>query len=124
MLVTLVDEMPGAGQHPRGTLSIAAPPITVRDLIRARLELEQESIRHGDPTGRSAEKWLVAPRRRGPAQPAPNLEQMTEAALAGFMRGSFLLLVQGRQATAPDEVITLAEATEAVFLRLVPLQGG
>jgi hypothetical protein len=129
MLITLMDEVPGQTQQVRFTVSVAAPAITVRELIRARLELELESMRGG---AASAGEWLVVPRAFDPCTrqagivPAmsPVLEDMVAVALAGFERGSFLVLVRDRQATALDEEIALAEATEVVFLRLVPLKGG
>jgi hypothetical protein len=129
MRVSLIDEVPGENREVRGTVTVEMPTITVRELIRARLELELERSRD-EAAGRGTPIWLAMPRgaarpHAGPAEPVqPDIEAMIGVALAGFERGRFFVLVNDRQVTALDEVVPLANATEVTFLRLIPLQGG
>jgi hypothetical protein len=129
MLVSLVDEVPGQFREARGSIAIGTPAITVRALIRARLELELERLRDMAAERRMA-SWLAmpcetSPPRTGGEYPMQSeLEAMVAVALAGFERGRFFVLVNDRQVTLLDEVVPLASATEVTFLRLMPLQGG
>jgi len=141
MLISLVDEIPGQLREARGTMSVAAPTISVRELIRARMELEWEG-RLGDlhPAARLAVPGAsfrlpgflrksngAGPNSGAPGLPAhvqPCIEDMVGLALAGFERGCFFVLVNDRQVTALDDRVPLPDATEVTFLRLIPLQGG
>jgi hypothetical protein len=129
MLVSLIDEGPGQLREARGTVTVAMPTITVRELIRVRLELELERFRDEAAEGGPA-TWLGMPGaaarpHAGRAQPAqPDIEAMVGVALAGFERGRFFVLVNDRQVTVLDEAVPLADTTEVTFLRLTPLRGG
>lgn len=124
--------------HPAGEVSFSKPTTTIRELIRARVELEVERTR--DRLGPLKE--LVKP---GPAEAAlngdrgsygfgslfldPTRGRLDVDALAGhaeeaFLKGRYYLLVGDRQAESLDEVIDLAHTGEATFLLITPLQGG
>ena len=139
MLVSLVDEVPGKHREVLGTMTAATPAITVRELIRARLELElersQDKAAEPDTTSRPATPGATttprtprntpqanAARHKQPTQ--PETEALVAVALAGFEAGRFFVLVNDHQVAALDEVVPLANATEVTFLRLTPLQGG
>jgi hypothetical protein len=49
---------------------------------------------------------------------------VTHLALDGFVRNAFFLVIDGRQATALDEVIPLRPTSNVTFVRLMPLKGG
>ena len=51
-------------------------------------------------------------------------DQLAERAFTAFEAGKLLLIVNDRQVTDLDEDIPLHTANEAVFFKLVPLQGG
>ncbi|WP_265562239.1 hypothetical protein [Sphingomicrobium arenosum] len=51
-------------------------------------------------------------------------DQLAERAFAAFTAGKLLLIVNDAQVTDLDEEIPLHTANEAVFFKLVPLQGG
>ncbi|MEJ0049164.1 MAG: hypothetical protein WDN04_25920 [Rhodospirillales bacterium] len=110
-------------------MTVAMPTVTVRELIRARLELELERFRE-QAAERGTATWLVIPgagaRPRGSRARSrqPDIEAMVGVALAGFERNRFFVLVNDRQVTALDEVVPLADATEVTFLHLTPLRGG
>jgi hypothetical protein len=129
MLVSLVDEVPGEPREARGTVTVLMPTITVRELIRARVELELERLQD-DAADRCSARWLVMPGARarspdGQKPPVPpDIEAMVRVALTGFERGRFFILVNDRQVTVLDEPVPLRDATEVTLLLLVPLQGG
>lgn len=110
--------------------------ITVRDLIRARVELELDgSARRNAPvvpgeTERRLNRQdrvfaagvMFAP--EAPDGPCRRTEALVEIAEAGFNANRFFLLVGDRQAESLDEAIDLGATGDAVFLLLTPLQGG
>ena len=132
MAFILFDEHLGQ-VHPAGEIRFARPRASIRELIRARVELEVES--QGNR--------IVAP---GPAESAPggdrgafgfgsfflrtrgkdsgNLESLVEEAERGFAQGRYFILLDDRQAESLDEEIDLDRTGEATFLLLTPLQGG
>jgi hypothetical protein len=124
-LVRLRDEAPGApGFELEVELDSAA--LTVAELIRGRVtaELARSGL---DPGYRplveqsAEERQLNGPR---PQPAAPDLETAVARGLSAFEAGRFVLLVDGRQLTSADEVVTLTTSSEVTFLRLTPLRGG
>jgi hypothetical protein len=125
--------------HPAGEISFSRPTTTIRELIRARIELEVERTR--DKLGEL--KGLVKP---GPVEVALNgdrgaygfaslfldpanggrldVDKLAHEAEEAFLKGRYFLLLNDRQAESLDEVIDLAHTGEATFLLITPLQGG
>ena len=131
--------------HPVGEIRFAKPRATIRDLIRARVELEIE--RHNDTAAQAAaggrlgavvpgeaETALNGERgsyglgsrflRVDPAKGRHQLDRLVEEAEQGFLRGRYYVLLDDRQAESLDEMIDLDSTGEATFLLLMPLQGG
>lgn len=52
------------------------------------------------------------------------VDRIIERAIAAFVAGKLLLIVNDRQLIDLDETVPLLKANEAVFLKLVPLRGG
>lgn len=118
-------------------LEFAASEITATDLIRFRIEREQERAEDATLAMVSSRAGTVehalnrAPTvARGFAAPAAHLARPTDIdksvadAVDAFEKGQFLILVNDRQIHTVTEPIQLHEVNEAVFLRLLPLQGG
>ncbi len=136
MQIDCIDEQPGSARHLAVTLSLSAPDISARDLVRARVEIEAEGAFAADEPARTR-RWLVEPDaietllngERDPFLPPrtprlPDIEAMVATALDGFETGSFFLFVDDRQVTSLDERILLRSTSEVVFLKLVALKGG
>jgi hypothetical protein len=111
-------------------LSFLDERIPLRELIRSRVHQEVKDFNAEHPE-----------HFRGPVQPtdtertsngfrfqskgrAIDWKVQFELALTAFEAGGFLVLVDDKQVTDLDAEINLTMATEAVFLKLVPLVGG
>ncbi|MEU0402573.1 hypothetical protein ABZ318_20505 [Streptomyces sp. NPDC006197] len=92
--VTFVDETTTGGRTAGPRLPVAEERLTLRELIRRRVEHEEA----GDAA--------------------------FTRAVEAFGRNGFLVLVGDRQVEELDETVTVGPETEVVFLRLVPLVGG
>ncbi len=107
-------------------IEFEAPELTVGELIRGRVTAEV--IRAATEPGyrplveQSADELrLNGPR---PEHPALELEEAINRAVRAFEVGRFMVLIDGRQVTSAEEVVTLMPASEVIFLRLLPLRGG
>lgn len=110
-------------------LGVPANHLTVRELIRARIEQEvaaynqrQGEYFQGLVQPGAAELTLNGyrlprPRRIDPAE-------QVEQAIAAFNRNGFLILIDDRQVDQLDDVVILGEQTVVTFVKLVPLVGG
>jgi hypothetical protein len=135
----LTDEI--AGQiYPVGEVRFQKPFITVRQLISARvdLELEAHSEREADARRRampgvsSRELQLNGPEKafrpsvfhacRG--RQLVDRDRMIDAAVEGFLRNRFFILLDDRQAEHLEDELELAKTGKVTFLQLTPLQGG
>lgn len=103
--------------------------ITIRELIRSRVIEEvkifnsNRSLPYMGLIQLRAEELLLNPDR------STRLKQLhadEEAALAlkAFDNNSFLLLINNKQYSDPDETITLQADTTVSFVKLMPLVGG
>ena len=144
MAFILFDEHLGQ-VHPAGEVRFPKATATIRDLIRARVELEVERARDvaGDALASKLEKLIVP----GPGEQALNgdrgayglgamfmrvegddgsarLDRLIANAEEGFSLGRYFILFDQHQAEGLDEVIDLDRTGEATFLLLTPLQGG
>ena len=132
MAFILFDEHLGQ-VHPAGEVRFAKARASVRELIRARVELEVE--RQGDRViaPGPAESALNGDRGaygfgsmfvRGRGKDGGDLETLVEEAERGFERGRYFILLDDRQAESLDDEIDLDRTGEATFLLITPLQGG
>ena len=129
MAVTIRDET--ATGRPTGNVVIIDVPgtITLRDLIRLRIR-EEVARYNASPTDRfqglvrptEAEEDLNGYRMRSRRHIV--WEQQADAALEAFDRNGFFVLVGDRQVDDLDEMLSLDEASDVAFVRLVPLAGG
>lgn len=124
-LVTFVDETTSGESRDSWQLDFAEERVSARELIRRRVlqEVAESDARESglfQPTG--AERAPNGYRLRTPRRLDP--EAQCALALDAFGRNGFLLLVADRQITDLDEEVDISAATEAVFLKLVPLVGG
>jgi hypothetical protein len=104
-------------------------PLTPRALISERVRIEWELRVEGrDAVAGDLPAPLVEVLRcRDSHTRAPEpitLAAATAVALDGFARNAFFLVVDGRQSTDLDEVITLRPTSQVTFVRLLPLTGG
>ena len=145
-VIEIVDEVFGAARaeerrQARGRLTVEADRVSVRDLLRFRIEAEAERREDAlmrflrDRDARQEAEALNGANVRsrgfagatspsGPAERSDRIEKTLRTALDALVSGRLLLLVDGRQVDDPDETVHLEGAHEALFLRLIPLQGG
>ncbi|WP_265587614.1 hypothetical protein [Sphingomicrobium arenosum] len=118
---------------PAGEARFDAARITVRDLIRARVELELEKMRdhsqsaNGRFAGSAAEEALNGPRLFGGGASAIALsdpDACIRDAEKAFELGRYYLFLGDEQAEDLDALIDLDKTGEATFVLLTPLQGG
>jgi hypothetical protein len=111
------------------TLRLASEKLTVRELIRRRVQQEVAdynaapvTVFHGLVQPTDTEEALNGRRlqHRKPLNP----EAQIRVALEAFQRNGFFLLVGDRQVESLDEEIVLTGSSEVCFLKLVPLVGG
>lgn len=103
--------------------------ITIRELIRSRVHEEVNvfnsngSMPYMGLVQPRAEELLLNPARsNGVAKKDPT--EQTELALKAFDKNGFLLLIDNKQYTDPDETVSLQPDATISFIRLVPLVGG
>jgi hypothetical protein len=103
--------------------------VTLRELIGLRVR-EEVARYNAQPTERfrglvrptEAEEDLNGYRMRTPTR--IDWERQADAAVTAFGRNGFFVLVTDRQVEDLDEELTLDEASDVAFVRLVPLVGG
>lgn len=143
MDLMLLDEHLGQ-VRPAGQVSFTKARASVRELIRARVELEIERQRDEGALALAGRAQRIVP---GPAETALNgdrgayglgalfvrtdgedgrrrLDAMVAEAERGFASGRYYVLLDDRQAESLDEMVDLDRTGEATFLLLTPLQGG
>lgn len=131
MALLLIDEVLGHTTRV-GEVPLEKPRLTVRELIRTRVELlREERVESGAKSMVSAgsqERWLNDGGIRGFGAaiggPAIPPERLVAEAEAAFERGRYMVLVGDRQMLKLDEEVELAETGEVTFFLLTPLQGG
>lgn len=107
------------------TIHLLTETISVRELIRSRVYQEVSEY-----NGRRIGKWsgLVHPAEAKQTSSSPprriKWEIQFRKAVAAFVAGSLLILVDGRQTIDLDEVFEIGPGTDISFLRLMPLIGG
>ena len=110
-------------------LAFPTEHITVRELIRARVQHEVDDYNSRQPEiFRSLVQPTEAERTlngyRLPKARHIDGEKQCELALRAFDNNGFVLLVDDRQVESLDQVIEIGPSTAVTFLKLVPLVGG
>ncbi|MEV6303139.1 hypothetical protein AB0M02_27265 [Actinoplanes sp. NPDC051861] len=88
---------------------------------RSRRILDRQFLSGDDLRAQAATGRIRMP---SPPPAAPDPAEETARACHAFQRGTFVIVVGGRQVTGLDEEITVRLGEPVVFLRLVALAGG
>jgi hypothetical protein len=127
LTLSIIDETTGGGSHAAGALELDAPGVTLRDIIRLRLQQEVErfnqsrsEVFRGLVQPEETERILNGIRERRPVA----WELQLEKAVAAFESNSLIVLVDDRHITGLDDPVPLKDLSKITFLRLVPLVGG
>lgn len=104
--------------------------ITVRELIRQRIEQEIAAYNAQQASNLNSFMQLQGQELLNPQRPAIrtlaklNVEQQLELACSAFERNGLLILIDERQVDHLDDYVNLNPQTVVTFLKLVPLVGG
>ncbi|HEX8625443.1 MAG TPA: hypothetical protein VF782_10225 [Allosphingosinicella sp.] len=132
MAFILFDEHLGQ-VHPAGEIRFPRAKASVRELIRARVELEVERQGDGIVSPGPAESALNGERGaygfgsiflRAAGRNGADIDALVDQAERGFALGRYFILLDDRQAESLDDEIDLDRTGEATFLLITPLQGG
>lgn len=125
------ERLPGVGPAEQPELSGLPDVITVEELIRWRVR--EEVARHNaHGTARftglvqpsATEREFNAQVRPDPSRKPVSWEQQADIAVKGFERNAFFVMVDNQQVCDLSDEIDVLKATEATFIKLVPLVGG
>jgi hypothetical protein len=110
-------------------LDIPSDHMTVRELIRTRVEQEvaafnQQQTEYFQGLIQPAAAELTLNGYRMPRRQRVDPAEQVRRALAAFERNGFVLLVDDQQVERLDDIVVLGSATVITFLKLVPLVGG
>ena len=128
--LVFVDETTSGDRDTAFALEIPDAPLTVREVIRARIH--QEAARYSAADGAAVGRALVQPTaaetrlkdlKQPPARPV-DVQAQCEEAFRAFERNGFLVLVGDRQMTELDALVVDGADVEVTFLKLIPLVGG
>lgn len=127
--IQFIDEVFGAGARQRKTtgprLRVVSSSIAVRDLIAERVRAERATrLQQKDVTPATRDElaqllWSPVESHRKRTE-----EQDIQIALDGFRDRSFLLFWNDIQVEDLDQLVPVLEENEALFLKIMPLQGG
>jgi len=127
LTLSVLDEATNGERHSAGPFQFEATAITLRELIRIRVEQDvaRFNASKSDPfrglvQPEESERVLNGIRTR----PHLDWQQQFEKAIRAFNANGFLVLVDDCQITDLDQTIDLAPQTQVTFLKLVPLIGG
>lgn len=128
-IVLIRDETVGQSTGPAFRLELASERVSVRELLRRRVQAEVETYNTAQP---ECFRGLVQPtdaervldgyrlRKRRPL----DWNEQHRRACGGFEKNEFFVLLDGRQLESLDEEIVIGPESEARFIKLVPLVGG
>jgi hypothetical protein len=129
IMLKIVDKKLGAAEIAAPDLYIPFLTVTAREILRLRVEAEVN--KYNETAG--ASPLLIEPHRRE-AELNPDrkhrffrvleLEPQVDMAIEAVEKGRIIMLIDGRQIGDLDEKFVLTGASEARFVRLVPLRGG
>lgn len=127
--MTITDATPTGEELHSFTLDHLAEPMTVREILRARIWQEVSDynqslpqVFHGLVQPTDAERLLCGARLRTP-RPL-DWEEQFRLACEAFERRGFLVLIGRDRAARLDEVFHIGVETEVQFVKLTPLVGG
>jgi hypothetical protein len=128
IMLRIIDKQLGAAEIAAPDLLVPLLSVTAREILRLRVEAEVE--RYNETRGEST--LLIEPHWRESAlNPdrtrrfrALKLEPQVAEAIEAVEKRRIIMLLDGRQVTDLDEKFVLTAASEARFVRLVPLRGG
>lgn len=128
VMLKIVDKQMGAAEIVAPDLLVPLLTVSAREILKLRVEAEVE--RYNDTAGAAA--LLVEPHWRETAlNPdrqqrfrALKLEPQVALAIEAVEKRRIIMLLDGHQVTDLDETYLLTPASEARFIRLVPLKGG
>jgi hypothetical protein len=122
----IVDQTLGVYPHVTRELRLASERITLRELLRRRIEEEVREINAGRGdvpslvTPAAQETALNGARRRR----LVDADKQFDAAVRAFQRSRIVIIVDGRQVQDLDHAFGVTPQTEVRFVKLVPLVGG
>src|SRR5215469_9508972 len=123
----IVDQTLGVYPHVTRELRLASERITLRELLRRRIDEEVREINAGGDNVRS----LVTPAAPEAALNGDRSRRRTvdadkqfDAAVKALARNRIVVIVDGRQVQDLDEAFGVTPQTEVRFVKLVPLVGG
>jgi hypothetical protein len=128
IMLKIIDKEIGAAEIAAPDLLVPLLTVSAREILRLRVEAEVE--RYNETCGALA--LLVEPHWRESAlNPdrkqrfrALKLEPQVAMAFEAIEKRRIIMLLDSRQVTDLDEKFFLTPASEARFIRLVPLRGG
>ena len=127
LTLTILDQTTSGKQSSAGEFRFETETMTLRELIRRRVQQEVERFNRSDvevfrglvPPD-EAERVLNGVRER----PVLDWQRQFAKAITAFQGNGFLVLADDRQITDLDERIDIGAQTKIAFLKLVPLIGG
>ena len=129
MTIQIWDEtIPGKRSH-SGPVTLEAGPLTVREMIRSRVQQEVWRYNQSLPElfqgliQPEASEQVLNGFRMKTKRPL-DWEKQYQRACASFEKNGFLVVVNGSQVTELDAPLDLQSDSEIQFVKLVPLVGG
>lgn len=125
-LLRLMDESPGAAPVEVGTLRLASERVTVREVIRRRLEGRKENSMAGNSLSFRGENDL---RRKelilnGTRKTGASIDEQYALICKAIENRKLIVLLDGQQVSDLDAEFTVSNQNTLTFLKLVPLAGG
>jgi hypothetical protein len=103
-------------------VTLSSPILTCRELIEAKIRAEwfDKPSAHAQPLGAESLDVPMPNGQRLGSVPE-SVEQAIRAGVDAFRAGWYIIIVDGRQATGLDEVLSLSSDAKISFVRLGPL---
>ena len=129
MQLRLVDESPGHAEQLWTSIEAPAESLTLRELIRLRVESEVQRYNTAMPRRyhglvQPDQVELILQGDRPGAHKPLDAQLQTARAWSAFEKNGFFVSVDGRSIDSLDEVIRISPGSDIRFLKLVPLMGG
>ncbi len=126
-LLRLIDETPGTTPVEVGTLRLASERVTVREVIRRRLEAEekQKISKRSFLSFRGMEKLAAKESVLNQTRPMDwKIDKELENICRAIEQQRLIVLFNDQQLSDPDAEVAVTGAESMTFLQLVPLKGG
>ena len=126
-LLRLIDETPGAAPVEVVTLKLASERVTVREVIRRRLEEEEkrEISKRSFIPFRGKEKLEAKESVLNQTRPTDwKIDRELENICRAIEQQRVIVLFNDQQLSDPDAEVAVTGEEAMTFLQLVPLQGG